>query len=186
MPRGVFERGKKKELEIPHPAPQPEISGNIEETISKLIGPLVKSVADLANEVSILKNKASDPLTLPIEPLTNTVQDPTPVAPMTQETTKNPVPLEYRQVVDSVLNKSFGIRIVGINDRPSFELILVVPEKYQTLSEAYRAIYKEDLRPKVINYSDGTPGVRSWAEKVFESFSQDLKSLIVNDRVQGN
>ena len=97
-----------------------------------------------------------------------------------------PVPLEYRHVVDAGLNKSFGIEIEPLFDRPSFTLVIVTPEKYSNLSEEYKKLYKRDLRPKILNYADGINGVRQWAEQVFNSFNQDIRSMIVADRVQGH
>lgn len=97
-----------------------------------------------------------------------------------------PVPLEYRHVVDASLNKGFGIEIEPLFDRPSFTLVIVTPEKYSSLSDEYKKLYKRDLRPKILNYADGINGVRQWAEQVFNSFNQDIKSLIVADRVQGH
>ena len=106
--------------------------------------------------------------------------------PATVSDSKIPVPLEYRHVVDAGLNKSFGIEIEPLFDRPSFTLVIVTPEKYSNLSEEYKKLYKRDLRPKILNYADGINGVRQWAEQVFNSFNQDIRSMIVADRVQGH
>lgn len=94
-----------------------------------------------------------------------------------------PIPLEYRLLVDNVLNRSFGIEIIPRSDAPLFEFAIIVPEKYSTMTPAYKQMYKVDRRPKVMNYAEGTNGIREWCEKVFNNFNQDYRSMIVADRV---
>lgn len=98
--------------------------------------------------------------------------------------TDTPIPLEYRQLVDNVLNRTFDIEIQPKNDIPAFEFIIKVPKKYSNASDAHWAMYKSDSRPKVVTYAEGITGIRDWCEKVFNNFNQDTKSLIVMDRVQ--
>ena len=102
---------------------------------------------------------------------------------LTSSATSNPIPLEYRQIVDDVLNKSFGIEINPRADLPAFEFVVKVPKKYSNAPNSHWEMYKSDNRPRVISYSDGLLGVRQWCEKVFDNFNQDTRTIIVNDRV---
>lgn len=95
-----------------------------------------------------------------------------------------PVPLEYRNIVDTILNRAFEIRIVPKNDAPAYEFWIIVPEKYRSVSPAYIEMYKEEGHMKVLNYADGVNGVRAWTEKVFGSFNSSIQALIVADRSQ--
>ena len=87
-----------------------------------------------------------------------------------------PIPAEYKEVVELTFNKSFGVRLEPMTDNPAFLFSIVVPPKYSRVTSG------EDLRPKVITYSDGVSGVRMWADKVWNNFDSDMQSLIINDR----
>lgn len=82
------------------------------------------------------------------------------------------VPYTYRKVVDDTLNKSFGIHL--ISDGGRVKCTIIVPEKYATASP--------DIRPKVMEKSEGESGVLSWADRVFRSFDAAVQAQIVNDR----
>lgn len=95
-----------------------------------------------------------------------------------------PVPSDYRKIVDEVLNKHFGIKCVPQASSPMFEFIIVVPDQYSTASEAQKlSIGGKDIRPLMISNADGINAVRIWAEKVYNTFSTEIKSQIHNDRV---
>lgn len=87
-----------------------------------------------------------------------------------------PIPAEYKEIVELTFNKSFGVRLEPMTDTPAFLFTVVVPKKYSRVTTG------EDLRPKVITYSDGVSGVRLWADKVFGNFDGDTQALIVQDR----
>ena len=87
-----------------------------------------------------------------------------------------PVPSEYRDIVHLTFNRSFQVRLEPMESTPAFLFIIVVPKKYSRVTSG------EDLRPKVITYSDGVAGVRLWAEKVFNNFDLETKELIIQDR----
>ena len=72
------------------------------------------------------------------------------------EPSVTPIPPDYREIVDNVLNRSFGIQIEPHTDRPSFTFTIVVPEKYSNMTPAQREMNKYDVRPRVINYSEGS------------------------------
>ena len=87
-----------------------------------------------------------------------------------------PIPAEYKDIVELTFNKSFGVRLEPMTDTPAFLFSIVVPKKYSKVTSG------EDIRPKVITYSDGVSGVRLWSDKVFNNFDGDTQSLIVQDR----
>lgn len=117
-----------------------------------------------------------------IQPPSSIVSD----SPVVSTEWAAPVPVDFRNVVDEVLNKSFGIEINPKSDSPSFEFSILVPERYSDVSAAYKQMYGVDKRLKVIDYSSGTSGVREWAERVFSSFNPDRRSMIVADRIKGS
>ena len=154
---------------------------------------LVKSVKELKEKVETLEKKLSvvDPLgivpgtslTQTIVPNTATITGTFPIESVVSSATQYPIPLEYRQLVDNILNKSFGIRIVPRSDAPLFEFIIVVPEKYSSLTPNQKELMNEDLRIKVLSYADGVNGVRLWCETVYNNFGQEMKTQITQDRV---
>ena len=103
-------------------------------------------------------------------------------ATQTPQETLYPVPMEFRHLVDDLLNKNFGVEIAPSPDSPSFNLIIIVPDKYSTISDDYRKMYGRDIRPKMVTYSEGIIGVRAYLEKVWSSFNPTIQALIVNDR----
>lgn len=94
-----------------------------------------------------------------------------------------PIPQSYREITDRVLNHNFAIKIVSRKDIPAFSFILIVPPKYSDMPEAARALYKYDIRPKVITYAEAENGVRQWCETVWKSFLPETQSVIMMDRV---
>jgi len=101
-----------------------------------------------------------------------------------EEYNKYPVPLDYRNIVDTVLNPEFGLSVEPATDRPMFTLRIVVPEKYSNLNAEEKRMLGADFRIKVIDYASGANGVREYAELVFKSFNPQIQSMIVADRVK--
>lgn len=93
-----------------------------------------------------------------------------------------PIPPDYLDVVDLVLNKNFGVRCNPLPDSPSFDFQIIVPEKYSSMTPAQKEMLHADVRSKVITYAEGTNGVQLWCDKVLETFSSDTKFRIVEDR----
>lgn len=94
-----------------------------------------------------------------------------------------PVPQEYRELVDTILNKSFGVRMEYRIDAPLFEFSIIVPDKYSNMPLSQREVQKEDSRPKVITMAEGKNGVKEWCEKVYKNFNSEIQSMIVADRL---
>ena len=96
--------------------------------------------------------------------------------------TQMPVPSEYRQIVNTVLNQSFGVEVVPMENVPAFEFAVIVPKVYSNAGKTYLETYGIDRRPRVISYAEGANGVREWVEKVYSNFNQDTRTRITLER----
>lgn len=105
-----------------------------------------------------------------------------PIVPVTPSVSPNPVPTDYRKIVDDTLNPNFGILVEAHSDAPLFTYTIVVPQKYSTLNTEQKAMGAEDLRPKVLSFADGAIGVQAWTDLVFNNFNPEVRSQIVDDR----
>lgn len=101
-------------------------------------------------------------------------------APITTSTI--PIPLEYRQQVDSVLNSQFGVEMEAAGDPLSMLFTIIVPDKYSPMSASQREMMKRDLRPKVLDRSLGVNGVKEWCDIVYRNFVPEIQAQIVADR----
>lgn len=117
------------------------------------------------------------------EPVVETPKVEEAPATVTVEATSYPIPQDYRDAVNSTLNKSFGVNIIPMTDSPAFQFNIVVPAKYSPLTEEQRKMLGADIRTKVITYAEGVNGVKMWAEKVFSNFNAEVRALIVADKV---
>lgn len=157
-----------------------------ESELEQSLKTVVESMAVLTSELKLTNNRVlslEGKLEKPLVKHTQSVTTENKVEVTTNHPSQ-PVPVEYRELVDSILNHLFGIRVQSMSDTPSFSFTIVVPEKYSDMSPSYKEMYKEDIRPKVISYSEGLNGVREWTERVFKRFNPDVQALITSDRLQ--
>lgn len=152
----------------------------------KTIDDLIESVRMLTIEVTSMKERIAVNVesVLPVKPIEVRELD-IPSVTTSSAGVQYPIPNEYRSLVDSILNKDFGIQVNAMSDTPAFQFIIIVPEKYSSMTPAYKEMYKADLRLKTISYAEGLNGVREWTEKVFNNFNPDMKAMIVANRVNG-
>lgn len=134
----------------------------------ELLERLAVNFEDLVNRVTQLEAKNNLP---------QTITAPLPV------TSENYVPPDYREAVDIILNRHFSLSIVPRKDRPEFELSVIVPEKYSTLSSAQKTMNGTDLRFKVISYAEGVNGVRDYIQQIWNTFTPEIRNQIVVDRI---
>lgn len=92
-----------------------------------------------------------------------------------------PVPSEYRAVVDQELNKDFGIHLKYEGGR--FKFTVLVPEKYSSLNDEQRKMMGFDMRPRVIDNAEGVNGVTLWCKKVYGNFNAETQARITMDRM---
>lgn len=109
------------------------------------------------------------------------IDRPAPVVPSIETVstiTEIPVPPDYRVIVSEVLNEKFEIEMSASADRPEFDFRIIVPEQFSDMDTSQKAMFKRDVRSKVIPYAEGSNGVRKWSERVFSSFNPDMKTKI--------
>ena len=97
---------------------------------------------------------------------------------------KQPIPLEYTELVRSLLNQHFGVEIKYLPDQVAFEFAILVPKNYSNAGDSHWATYHEDKRSKVIQNAYGANGVREYVLQVYENFPPEIKSMITYDRAQ--
>lgn len=93
----------------------------------------------------------------------------------------DPIPSEYRGLIDVQLNKNFGIHVKS--GMGNFQFTILVPKKYSTMSDEQWKMLHFDKRVKVVPISEGLEGVRLFVEKVFNSFNPEYQAMIVADRI---
>ncbi len=139
--------------------------------------PTAEALSQLTEVVKSIESRLTDLEASKPAPRENLEVPPEVQAP-SQPENKYPIPPEYREIVDSTLNKDFGIEIEPFPDQMAFQFTIVVPEKYTDASPAYLDMYKRDLRPKVITYAEGMNGVREWARRVYENLPLDTRTKV--------
>jgi hypothetical protein len=139
---------------------------------------MAKAIKELAQDVAELKASKVAPVQRPIPNPTSTSTAIN--TGITSSQSGFPVPPEYREIVSKTLNKYFGMEIEYTV--AGFMFTIIVPEKYSTLTDKQKELIKVDKRTKLIPNFEGVNGVRTWAELVYSSFSNEFKSLITADR----
>ena len=95
-----------------------------------------------------------------------------------------PIPLSWRDIVDTTLNREFGVEVSYMTDVPKFQFTIVVPERYSNMRPQEKEMYGNiDRRPIVLDNAVGENGIRMWAERVFKNLGPEMQAMIVNDRV---
>lgn len=105
-----------------------------------------------------------------------------PIQVPTQPVNHFPVPLDYQEVVKTILNGKFRIEMDYSSDTASFSFGLFVPQEYSNAGKTYWDMYHEDKRSRVILNALGVNGVREWVQKVYESFDMETRAKIASDR----
>lgn len=158
----------------------------------ELIGAMsevVKAVKDLSGRVSDIENTKDvrEATGVPVEDTRLDVPEDRGIvvddAVVTDKDNTCPVPTEYRDLVDDILNKSFGIEVTASPSVPTFEFTVIVPEEYSNVPKDEKDQVQEDRRSKMITYAVGTAGVKEWVDKVYNNFSEEIKSKITQDRL---
>ena len=76
------------------------------------------------------------------------------------------IPAKWRQLVNDILTPEFGITVNDFEDRTDFQVNIIVPEEFSSLSKEEKTAGVKDIRSKVITRAMGENGVREWAQKV--------------------
>ena len=82
------------------------------------------------------------------------------------------VPPKYRQIVTELLSEEFGITVTDFEDRTDFQVNIVVPEKYSSVSKEDREKGVEDIRSRMIPRALGENGVREWCSLIRQNLNK--------------
>jgi len=165
MPRGI---PKNKEDKVE--------TNIILDKLTPLIENLAQTIGKIDERLNILERineKPQKPLETDRPPIP-VVKTTTPESKMTQL----PIPSDYRDIVNDILNEEFQIEMEAYPDRPMFTFTIIVPDKYSNMPENEKALFHSDRRSCVISYADGLNKVREWTNKVFNNFDTETKAKI--------
>ena len=146
------------------------------------IDTLVTDVKALITRVDALLEKRETPPEV-ITPSPAPVPEPVAKA-VTKTETQFPIPLEFREVVETILNKLFEIDIKYLSDQAAFEFYVRVPKKYSNAGDKHWEMFGEDCRSKVIINAYGAAGVREFIMQIYNNFTDEARSAISYDRSQ--
>lgn len=148
-------------------------------TKPKKVDPLVDILGKVVETLSRIEEK------LDTRPTVATPATPLPAPVPTQAPLSGvPVPLEFVETVNTVLNRKFGIDIKYMADSASFEFSVLVPQIYSNASKSHWDTYHEDRRSRVIENALGVNGVRDWCAKVYDNFNPEIKAAITAGRAE--
>lgn len=82
------------------------------------------------------------------------------------------VPPKYRKIVDDLLSPDFGIRVNDFDDRTDFQIDIIVPVKYSSLTADDKKSGIEDIRTRIVPRAMGENGVREWCTLIRKNLSR--------------
>lgn len=146
---------------------------------SSLVDPFSKlsskmdKMAEGLNSVgsAVLKLVEMQSYPVAVSPIGSTVSN-TPVrdtfTPKLEDKTypKSYTPPKFRKIVDTILSEEFGVRVMDFEDRTEFQVDIVVPDKFSSVSKEDKEKGVEDIRSRIIPRALGENGVREWCELI--------------------
>ncbi len=100
------------------------------------------------------------------------------------EAQRFPVPPDFRNIVETVLNKEFGIEVNPLPNATAFNFTIIVPEHYSNEKKEAIEMNNGDRRSRVIDNNEGSNGVREWANKVLNNLDPETRTKISIARAQ--
>ena len=82
------------------------------------------------------------------------------------------MPPKFRKIVDEILSSEFGARIIDFDDRTDFQLDIIVPEQYSSVSRLDREKGVKDIRSRTIPRALGENGVRDWCALIRKNLNR--------------
>jgi len=82
------------------------------------------------------------------------------------------IPPKFRKIVDDILSKDFGLQIVDFPDRTDFQVNIIVPDKYSSVSKDDRMKGVQDIRSRIVPRSLGENGIREWCTLIRANLSK--------------
>lgn len=126
--------------------------------------------------ISELNQNVSSLVKILSENITKTPETPTPSTSPTPTITpyksESYVPSEFRRIVDEVLSPEFGLEVQDFVDRTEFQVTIIVPERFNTLTPDQKKLTKRDERVKIIPRALGANGVRDYANLVRQNLNK--------------
>lgn len=138
------------------------------EKLSQQMNSVVDLVGNLAEKVSSMEHKEAKLETFDANTGTTTAT----IGSEEDTTPQNYVPRKWRQLVDEILSPEFGITINEYDDRMDFQVNIIVPDKFTSISKEEREKGVIDIRSKVISRAVGENGVREWCQKIRNNLSR--------------
>lgn len=137
-----------------------------------------EEIASIKEKVELLTRSVSpqEPLTIPTN-LTESSGTPIPNMPIL-----SPFPPEYREYIDTRLNKHFSAEVRPFSGT-QIELRIIVPDRYSTAKPELRKDLGGDLRLKILDSVLGLAGVKDYVDQVWNTFSLDYQASITADRL---
>ena len=144
------------------------------EITRELIG-VIKDLKEEVTKLTFQKKEEAEKSETPALKATSEVSSPEAI---TEADPKYPIPVEYRMIVNQELGKDFGIKVDPAPDRPEFNFTIIVPERLNTLTEDEKKMYGQDLRGKMISYSQGISGVREYVALVKKNLAAKMQEQV--------
>ena len=117
------------------------------------------------------------PATSNAEVVATTVVEPSQSTPA-----EYPFPFEWRETINTLLNKAFDAKVNYRGDG-HFELSIWVPKQYSNAKPNHWESMHEDLRFAVLQNSLGTVGVKMYIEKIVADLGADIMKKVSDDRL---
>ena len=76
------------------------------------------------------------------------------------------IPPKFRKIVNEVLSPEFGLQIVDFEDRTDFQVNIIVPEKYSSVTKEDRNKGVHDVRSRMVSRALGENGIRDWCKLI--------------------
>lgn len=126
---------------------------------------LAESISKINEEIKQLKDR-------PVESVkTDSISSPLSIKHSSYKP-KGYVPQAYRQICDEVLSPEFGFDCIENTHNLDFEIQIIVPHEYSSLTEQEKLAGVQDIRSRVISRALGENGVREWCIKVRNNLNQ--------------
>ena len=103
-----------------------------------------------------------------IGPMTGAANAPEKFTPRLEDETypKHYIPPKFRKIVDTILSEEFGLRVMDFEDRTDFQIDIIVPDKFSSVSKEDKDRGVQDIRSRIIPRAMGENGVREWCELI--------------------
>lgn len=138
--------------------------------VNQKVEKVVESVDKIVEVVSKMNSKIEGMTKQEVKPLMETFQAPNAIASSYQP--KGYVPQKYRQIVDEILSSEFGLDCIESKDNMDFEIQIIVPMRFSSLTTQEKQAGVNDIRSKVISRALGENGIRDWCIKVRQNLNK--------------